>query len=211
MSKEDQTFEELTFHDDGSMGFKMGLARFVSGLGILFIASFLFLILYGIYDGYFNALFRGDFENFRLTHADFEMLGLPLAGIVLMLIGRRQHSYFREARIRLTQDTLYYHSFWRVRQWKLADIQSVSTKLEKMRKNHMPYSLVIEWIILELKNGRSPRFIAPRFYPLNGDVYAALSERLQMPIERDDRDVKDVPRGFSPFGLFNIKHFIERF
>ena len=42
-------------------------------------------------------------------------------------------------------------------------------------------------------------------------VTSALSERLRMPIEKDDRDVKDIPRGVSPFGLFNIKHFIERF
>ena len=166
-----------------------------------------FLLLVFLYD-----IYLGSYDFSGLNRINYEILGAPFMGMALCFIGWRLGHYFREPRVRLTRDSLYYSGFWRVRQWKLDDIQHVSTKIEKLRKHRaLPHPLLIEWVVLELKNGRSPRFIAPRSHLLNGDLYASLSERLQMPIERDDRDVKDVPRGVSPFGLFNIKHFIERF
>ncbi len=171
--------DNVFFWDSGSKSIKIGLATLVTLFGAIMLINTLF----------------------RLPHATSDEYAMLVFSIVLCIIGRFMFRYFLNPRIKITAGRLFYYGFWRVQTWALADIAGVATKKEKLkRKRGAPTApLVIEWIVLELKDGRTGRFIGPNF-TYNAQLLNILAERLNIEIDHDDRPYKEIPEGVSPFG-----------
>lgn len=178
MNKNHKSPEEIAFWESGSKPVKIGISAFVSFLGFFFLIGFLANIRYLVAD-------------------DFALLAFS---IVFLTLGFRMFRYFLNPRVQITSEMLYVRGFWRVQSWELAKISKIATKKEKLKRRRESFGapLVIEWIVLELEDGRSTRFIAPGFVG-NERLLTILSERLGIIVDRDTRSNNDIPIGKSPF------------
>ena len=67
--------------------------------------------------------------------------------------------YFLNPRVLITAERLHVRNFWGVKRWALAEIVGIATKRERLKPRPgmrtSGVSVVIEWVVLELANGRS--------------------------------------------------------